>query len=148
MNTLSSHLQSIIGRALDEDNFVLVASLDLSSAFDVVNVDLLLKRLHCIGMPTDIIQLISIWLKERSYYIIINGNNSTLFDLLSGTVQGSVLGPVLYAIFVSPIFDIEFLLAFADDNFIPRINHSKMNIIEDMSRSLDNITKWLKKIRS
>jgi hypothetical protein len=73
--TLSSHLQSIIGRALDEDNFVLVASLDLSSALDVVNVDLLLKRLHCIGMPTDIIQLISIWLKERLYYVSINGNN-------------------------------------------------------------------------
>ncbi len=143
-STLSSQLQSIIGRALDEDNFVLVASLDLSSAFDVVNVDLLLKRLHCIGMPIDIIQLISIWLKERSYYVSVDGNNSMIFDLLSGTVQGSILGPVLYAIFVSPLFDIESLLAFADDNFIPRINHSKIDIIEDMRLSLDNITKWLK----
>ena len=41
--TLSLELQSIIARALDNDDFVLVASLDLSSAFDVVNVGLLLK---------------------------------------------------------------------------------------------------------
>ena len=43
-STLSSQLQSIIGRALDEDKFVLVASLDFSSSFDVVNVDLLIKK--------------------------------------------------------------------------------------------------------
>ena len=144
-STLSNHLQSIIGRALDEDNFVLVPSLDLSSAFDVVNVDLLIKRLQLIGMPSDIIEMITIWLKDRTYFVSIDGNNSLLFDLFSGTVQGSILGPVLYALFVSPVFDIEFLLAFADDNFIPRINCSKIGVIEDMKRSLGNITKWLKK---
>jgi hypothetical protein len=36
-------------------------------------------------------------------------------------------------------------LAFADDNFIPRINYSKVGVIEDMKKSLENITKWLKK---
>ena len=123
---------------------MLVASLDLSSAFNVVNVNLFIKGLHHIGMPSDIIQMISIWLKERSYFVSIDGNNSTLFDLLSGTVQGSILGPVLYAIFVSPLFDVELVLAFADDNFIPRIHYSKVCLIEDMKKALENITKWLK----
>jgi hypothetical protein len=93
-STLTSQLQSIIGQALDEDKFVLVASLDLSSAFDVVNVDLLIKRLRLMGMPTDGVQMISVWLKERMYYVSIDVVSSVLFDLLLGTVQGSIQGPI------------------------------------------------------
>ena len=43
--TAPRKLQSILAKAVDDGNFALMASLDLSSAFDVVNVDLLLKRL-------------------------------------------------------------------------------------------------------
>ena len=143
-STLSMELQSLIARALDEDKFVLLSSLDLSAAFDIVNIDLLLKRLTIIGLPCDVINLISVWLKERSYYVSIDGINSVMFDLLLETVQGSILGPVLYAIFVSPIFDIDFALAFADDNFIPKINTCKIDLVKDMEKSLTAVTKWLK----
>jgi hypothetical protein len=44
-------------RALDSGEYVLVSSLDLSSAFDVVNVKLLIKRLGFIGLPNDLIKL-------------------------------------------------------------------------------------------
>ena len=56
-------LQSILTRALDNDNFAIMSSIDLSAAFDVVNVKLLLKRLNIIGLPKDVIKLIEIWLK-------------------------------------------------------------------------------------
>ncbi len=65
--------------------------------------------------------LTEVWLKERSYYVSIDGVNSNLFDLLLGTVQGSIVGPV----FVSPMFDIDFFLSFADDTFIPKSNINK-----------------------
>ena len=142
--TLSLELQSLIARALDEDKTVLVSSLDLSSAFDVVNVKLLLKRMRIIGLPEDIIELVAVWLKNRVYYVSIDEINSTLFDILLGTVQGSILSPILYAIFVSPLFDIEELLAFADDTFIPKVGESLAELIEDMEKSLEAITKWLK----
>ena len=71
-----------------------MASLDLSSAFDLVNVNLLIKRLKVLGLPDDLIALIKIWLENRSFYVCINGENSLMFDFLHGTVQGSVLGPV------------------------------------------------------
>ena len=51
--TAGLQLQSLISRALDDDEFVAVASLDLSAAFDVVNVPLLIKRLRIIGLPCD-----------------------------------------------------------------------------------------------
>ena len=52
---------------------VLMASLDLSSAFDVVNVELLMKRLEIVGLPNDILKLISTWLGCRHFYVSIKG---------------------------------------------------------------------------
>ena len=62
-----------LAKALDEGKFALMANLDLSSVFDVVNIDLLIERLTIIGLPDDIVDLISIWLKERSKYIQVKG---------------------------------------------------------------------------
>ena len=143
--TLSLELQSIIARALDNDEHVLVASLDLSSAFDVVNIELLLKRMQIVGLPEDVIELVRIWLSNRLYYVSIGGENSCMFDLLTGTVQGSVLGPVLYALFVSPLFDIEPVLSFADDSYVVKISKNKNKLVLDLEKSLESITKWLKK---
>ncbi len=47
---------------MDEDNFVVMSSLDLSAAFDLVNLDLLLKRLKKMGFPNDVISLLEVWL--------------------------------------------------------------------------------------
>ena len=49
--------------------------LDLSAAFDIVNISLLIKRLKIIGLPSDLIRLIRVWLENRSYYVSINGEN-------------------------------------------------------------------------
>jgi hypothetical protein len=70
-----------------------------------------------------------------------------LFKLLLGTVQGSILGAVLYSIFISPVFEIEELYVFADDSFIPRWNTSFPELIYDIEKSLESITKWLRKSR-
>ena len=54
-------LQSIIAREMDMDSYVACSSLDLSAAFDLVNLDLLVKRLIIMGIPDDVIQLLEIW---------------------------------------------------------------------------------------
>jgi hypothetical protein len=121
-----------------------MSSLDLSSAFDVVNIDLLLKRLTIVGLPNDVIALIEVWLRGQFYYVSIDGMTSTLYELLLGTVQGSILGPVLYAIFVAPLFDLEYLEGFADDMFIPGCGRDLQTLKHDMEVSLNSITKWYK----
>ncbi len=144
-STLSADLLSQISRAIDNDEYVVLASLDMSSAFDLVNINLLVKRLIKIGLPSDIVNLISVWLRDRTFYVSIDGESSVLYDLLLGTVQGSILGPVLYAIFISPIFDIADLTAFADDKYVQKSNVSLPKLIDDIQKSLEAITKWLKK---
>jgi hypothetical protein len=55
ISTLSIKLISKIIRALDDADYVLTTSLDLSSAFDLVNDDLLIKRVRIIGLPDDVL---------------------------------------------------------------------------------------------
>ena len=137
-------LQSIIARATDENNYVLMASLDLSAAFDLVNLNLLIKRLKILGLPKDVVELIQIWLTDRKFYVEINGAVSQVHESNDGTVQGSILGPILYAIYVSPLFDLIPMTNFADDNFIIEFNLKINTVIINMEKTLEMITKWLK----
>ena len=111
-------LQSIIASHCDAGDFVAVCSLDLTSAFDVVNVKLLIKRLQIIGLPVQLVNVIEDWLTDRYFYCVINGRSSALKQLLNGTVQGSILGPLLFALFIAPLEDmVGLLVSFADDNY-------------------------------
>jgi hypothetical protein len=107
---------------------------------DLVDVKLLIKRLNIIGIRDDIINFIKEWLTNRSYYINIYRDNSTIFDLLKGTVQGCILGPILYAIYVSQLFDKFTMLAFADDTFFLSWNKLLPPLIEDMQKKTEGIT--------
>jgi hypothetical protein len=142
--SLGIQIQSLIARALDEDSFVLMASLDLSAAFDIVDVNLLIKRLTIIGLPPDIISLIRVWLSDRCCYVNINNNNSYFYDSLTGTVQGSILGPILYAIYISPLFDICKITSFADDNYVLNWSKNKNQVTERLTDTLTVVVKWLK----
>jgi hypothetical protein len=121
-----------------------MASIDLSAAFDLVNIKLLMIRLTKIGLPKDILRLIELWLSKRSFFVNVNGENSIVIDLNCGTIQGSILGPILYAIYVSPLFDLLKLTNFADDNFVIRWNKCMTALISDMEKDLEIMTKWLK----
>ena len=137
-------IQSIISRALDENNYVVMASVDLTAAFDLVDVGLLVRRLRQIGMPEDVVRLIGLWLSNRTFYVSVDGVGSIVVSLPCGIVQGSILDPILYAIYVSPLFDITKLTNFADDNFVLRWNKHTEQLIFEMERELKVIMKWLK----
>ena len=105
---------------------------------------LLIQRLRILGLPMDLVSLIEVWLTERKFYVELDGRVSHVLDSEDGTIQGSVLGPILYAIFVSPLFDLANLTNFADDNFILEFNSNINDLIPNMERKLEMITKWLK----
>ncbi len=88
---------------------MLLSSLDLSAAFDIVNISLPLKRLKKIGLPTDEIGLIEVWLRNRLYCVLVDGFNFRIYNLLLVAVQGSILGLVLCTMLISPLFEIESL---------------------------------------
>jgi hypothetical protein len=138
-------LQSLISRALDDDEFVLLASLDLSSAFDVVDVRLLIKRMRIMGLPDDLIILVETWLKKRFFYVEVDNVTSQLLVTWFGIIQGSILGPTLYAIFISPLFDIENLTFYADDGFGLVRSRDRQVLAKLMESKLEKTVEWLKK---
>ena len=73
--------QTIIASHLDSNKLVLIASLELSAAFDIVNTKLLIKRLRIVGLPEDVISLVELWLSDHSYYVTVNSINSSVVDL-------------------------------------------------------------------
>jgi len=58
-----------IATAMEESNYIAVASSDHSSAFDEVNIELLIRRLDIMGLPCDLISLITAWLTDRKAYV-------------------------------------------------------------------------------
>ena len=96
------------------------------------------------GIPCDVIELVATWLSNRYFYVSIDGKNSCVQPLDVGTVQGSILGPILYAIFVSPLFDLVKLTLFAEDNYVLGWNRCLEVLIIDMQRTIESISKWLR----
>jgi hypothetical protein len=75
--------------------------------------------------------------------ILSNSGSQLMLELLLGTIQGSILSSILYAIFVSPLFDLEFFLAFADDNCIPKLVANTECLIKDMPKTLSqSLSGW------
>ena len=72
-------IQSIISRALDSGNFALMASIDLSAAFDLVNVDQLIKRLTVIGLPSDVLRFLCLPNNVRHCDLIANKSKWALY---------------------------------------------------------------------
>ena len=89
------------------------------------------------------IDLISVWLKNRYFYVGLDIGSSIVHCSEVGTVQGSILGPILYAIFVSPLIDLAMMTLFADDNYGIHKNKQILELLIDMKRSIEIIIKWL-----
>ena len=78
-----------------------------------------------------------IWLKDRRSYISVKGRNSFIRWSDIGTIQGSILGPFLYALFVSPLFDLTSFHAFADDSQVMESGLDKMVVISNLEKKIE-----------
>ena len=134
--TTDSNLPGSMKTALDKGTYALMASIDLTAAFNMVNIDLLLFCLRIMDLLVDVVDLIEVWIRDRSFYIQIGYLNSILHNIHSGSMQGSILAPFLRVIYVSPLFDLKELFNFAIDNFGLSFSSNKQLAIADMKIKL------------
>ena len=100
-------VQNDILQALDNKQSVILLLLDLSAAFDTVDHSILISRLASrFGFKADVIEWFRSYLSDRKQYVNVNGNHSTIRDIHFGVPQGSVLGPMLFLCYSSPLADI------------------------------------------
>ena len=77
--------------------------LDLSAAFDTLEHKVILSRLQDLGLSGDALRWMASYLQGRSQSVVIDGVTSDAASLQYGVPQGSVLGPILFTIYTSPI---------------------------------------------
>ncbi len=116
-----------IRRALDNSKFACGVFIDLQKAFDTVNHDILLQKLHKYGIRGQIYQWFKSYLTNRLQYVSILGFDSAKLPIKHGVPQGSVLGPLLFLLYINDIHNsIRYsdTYLFADDTNLLNINKS------------------------
>jgi hypothetical protein len=109
-----------VAEYLDSGEPVDVIYLDFQKAFDKVPHKRLIERLKEVGIKGKLLSWIEEWLKGRKQRVVINGKASEWIDVDSGVPQGSILGPLLFIIFINGIDEciLSDILKFADDTKI------------------------------
>jgi hypothetical protein len=137
-------IQSKLAQLLEDNNYAIMASLDLSAAFDVVNKDLLITRLKIMGLSINFVHIIEEWLSDRNAYVEVDQNSSAFFPVKCGTVQGSVLGPVLFSLFISPVYELEEMISYADDSYIIAGGETKEESKILLEATTNTVAAWIK----
>ena len=128
---------------LDSGYPVDVIYLDFQKAFDKVPHQRLITKLAAHGFDGDILNWIENWLADRKQRVVINGQFSGWRDVLSGVPQGSVLGPLLFVIYINDIDEsvVSRALKFADDTKIYHTVNTSSDI-EMLRSDLCNLFSW------
>ena len=138
----------VVTRAVDEGKNMDIIFLDFAKAFDKVPKERLLAKLAAHGIGGQVLQWVRSWLTARSQRVVLNGEASELAAVESGVPQGSVLGPILFDIFINDIdllaVMIDILRKFADDTKLGKI----ILTVEDgkvLQDCLDKLVDWADK---
>uniref|UniRef100_A0A3B3ZBG8 Reverse transcriptase domain-containing protein n=1 Tax=Periophthalmus magnuspinnatus TaxID=409849 RepID=A0A3B3ZBG8_9GOBI len=131
---------------LDKNNYVGAVFLDLRKAFDVVNHTVLLSKLYYFNFSDSAIKWMASYLSNRKQCTVVNGVKSSFVDCPLGVPQGSILGPILFSLFINDLPDVcedVDIQLYADDAVIYTSAKSPEEAAQTLSSALRHIQSWL-----
>ena len=131
LTQLLHHIEDIMCD-LNLDRNADVIYLDFSKAFDKVDHKILLKKLRSFGIKGKLHDWITSFLTGRKQHVIVDGVRSSIIDVISGVPQGTVLGPLLFLIYIDDIFSV--------------VKHSKIKVFADDSKLHKDISSHVDRI--
>ena len=140
---LITHVNNILTNAINQQDTDCIY-VDYSKAFDKIDHDILLSKLNYYGLSNKYLHWIKNFLNDRVQTVYLNNHFSYPTPVLSGVPQGSVLGPLLFIIYINDLPEVishAQVLTFADDTkLVSQISNS--NDVYNLQEDLNNLINW------
>jgi hypothetical protein len=151
VETALVRIQNDLLTAIDKKQVTALVLLDLSAAFDTLDHKILLSRLTSnFGISHSALDLLTSYLTDRTQSVTINSHTTAPSGLCTGVPQGSVLGPLLFSLYTTPL---SYLLTdskmpfhlYADDTqlYVSFAAHDSTSSLASLSSTLDSVHNWL-----
>ena len=134
-------------QSINDHSYSIATFIDFSKAFDTVNHEILLQKLDKIGIRGNSKKLIKNYLENRKQLTNVNGIDSDLATVTCGVPQGSVIGPLLFLIYINDLCKVIkncCTYLYADDTVLVARAPDIHNACLLLQHDLDNVANWCK----
>ena len=135
-----------ITSSLDSGDLIIGVFLDLKKAFDTINHHILFKKLFCYGIRGCTLKWFDSYLTDRSQFVTYDGIHSEINSVKCGVPQGSILGPLLFIIYMNDLFNVSeflFTILYADDTCVLMNGKHLEELVTRMQNELNLFYTWL-----
>ena len=139
-----SYLNNKILNGFDSGLFTGMILIDLQKAFDTIDHDILIKKMAFVGFSDETISWFMSYLSGRHFKVYVNSSLSNLGDVKCGVPQGSILGPLLFLLYINDIpqsIECEILL-YADDSCLFFQHKNVSEIKKQLNKDFKNLNDW------
>ncbi|MFZ2540057.1 MAG: reverse transcriptase family protein [Oscillospiraceae bacterium] len=147
LSTCTALLQLIneLTNSIDKKQITIGVFIDLAKAFDTVDHRILLQKLEHYGIRGIVLNWFTSYLSNRRQYVIVDGVASALADIKCGVPQGSILGPILFLLYINDLALVSNKvknIMFADDTNLFLTGNSIEYIEEQLNYELAAVNVW------
>ena len=131
--------------ALNNNEYALGIFLDLSKAFDSVDLTILLSKLHRYGFQDLSYSWLASYVLNREQFVYVNGYASSRAQLTYGVPQGSILGPLLFLVYINDLASVSSTILpilFADDTTLILTNKNFNSLISEANSGIGIFSEW------
>ena len=148
-NTTQAILKCIdtLSCSIDQHLHTIAIFLDFSKAFDTINHDILLVKLSHYGVRGKALEWFRNYLSNRKQFVQIDNHNSELRPISCGVPQGSILGPLLFIIYINDFYkssDVLSFILFADDSNLFYSHANPITLFSTVNLELKRVVEWVK----